>query len=288
MGIVKRKKSKKRKYKKIKGVKYIAQKLRKYFPKRYKTYSEALVRAYQIKDKISESGQKVGVLSIFDVERIKRIPKQVPEFPDSLSNPDNRYYFAIDDMLNEISTETSNEIFFSSEIGEDDDFEIQGGTELPALAYEENFKNFVSFLESQRRSNRIDYNDLRVLATEPIYNTKNKRWESKIIITDTDGNPDTIDPEVQKVLSEFNPSIKYSLAPSEEEKKSSKKKTREIGLSQAEIEAQKEIAIEQLKSNERKEKEKQKTLQKALDMVMANKMSWEKYDELLARLYPDK
>lgn len=288
MGIAKRKYSKKRKYKKIKGVKYISQKLRKYFPKRYKTYSEALVRAYQIKDIISQRGQKVGVLAIFDVERIKRIPKQVPEFPESLSNPDNRYYFAVAEMLNEISTETSNEIFFTSNIEDEDGYELQGGTELPSLAYENNFKNFVDFLETQRRINRIDYNDLRVLATQPIYNRSSKRWESKIIITDTEGNPDTLDPEVKKVVDEFNPNVKYKITSSQEVSKKGKKKIGSTGLSQAEIDAQKEIAIQQLKSNERKEINKQKTLQKALDMVMANKMSWERYDELFAKLYPDK
>lgn len=287
MGIAKRKYSKKRKYKKIKGVKYISQKLRKYFPKRYKTYSEALVRAYQIKDIISQRGQKVGVLAIFDVERIKRIPKQVPEFPESLSNPDNRYYFAVYDLLNEISTETSNEIFFTSKIEDEDGYEIQGGTELPPLAYEDHFKNFVNFLESQRRINRIDYNDLRVLATPPIYNRSSKRWESEIIITDTDGNPDTIDPEVKKVINEFNPSVKYMGSPTPTPKKE-KKKTGATGLSPAEIEAQKEFAIEQLKSKERIEIEKEKTLQKALDMVMSGKMSWERYDKLFAKLYPDK
>jgi hypothetical protein len=288
MGIAKRKYSKKRKYKKIKGVKYISQKLRKYFPKRYKTYSEALVRAYQIKDIISQRGQKVGVLAIFDVERIKRIPKEVPEFPESLSNPDNRYYFAVYEMLNEISTETSNEIFFSSNIEDEDGYEIQGGTELPPLAYEEHFKNFVNFLESQRKINRIDYNDIRVLATQPIYNRSTKRWESKIIITDTDGNPDTIDPDVQKVIDEFNPNVKYMGAPTPVPSKKGKKKTGATGLSQAEIDAQKEFAIEQLKSKERIEIEKEKTLQKALDMVMAGKMSWDRYDQLFAKLYPDK
>ena len=95
----------------------------------------------------------------------KRIlPKKedkLPTFPSELSEPDERYYWGLFDMLTIIQNETlkDDNLFFKSELSGQEDLLIQGGVKIePTLEefYQKNFKNFVNFLDQQRKTDKID------------------------------------------------------------------------------------------------------------------------------------
>lgn len=286
----------KKKHKKLKGVKYIAYKLVKYFGKKYPTYSQALPRAKELKAEMDQRGMKVGVLSIFELQRKHRVPKEIPYIDTDLTSPDDTYYFNLVNVVNGLSTKASNEIYFKSEVpGTEDLGLIQGGVEPTPGLYENYFKNFVSFIDLQRRNNLIDYSDIRVLCTEPVYDPTTKTWISRIVVTDPEGNYDQnsqLDPSVQSVIDSFESEVKY-IEPSlpklyEKKPKEKRAKGEDESVEIERIKAQKELEIERLKAQTAIEIEKEKTLQKAMEMVMQGKMTWERYDELLERLYPKK
>lgn len=289
------KKPKLRKSKKVKGVKYIAYKLIKYFGKKYPTYTKALPRAKELKAEMDARGMKVGVLSIFELQRKHRIPKEVPYIDDVLTSPDDTYYFNLVNLINGLTTKASNEIYFRSEIPGSEGFGlIQGGTQQPDGLYAEHFKNFVSFIDQQRKNNLIDYGDLRVLCTQPEYDPKLKIWISRIVIADPSGNygkDSDLDAQVLGVLSAFDSETTYlETLPKLYEKKTKEKRSKsdDQAIEIEKIKAQKEIEVERLKAQTAIEIEKEKTLQKAMELVMQGKMTWERYDELLDRLYPKK
>ena len=106
---------KKKKYKKLKGVRYIAQKLRKYYPKRYPSFNSALDRARIILQELQAQGKPVSVVNMFGVERVPRIPKEeMPEIPEEYL--DVQDFFDISDYPSIIETKLPINLFISSKV----------------------------------------------------------------------------------------------------------------------------------------------------------------------------
>ena len=59
----------KKKKKKFKGTRYVANVLKKYFNKKYPTYTAALPKAREVTDKLRESGQKFTVKNVESIVR---------------------------------------------------------------------------------------------------------------------------------------------------------------------------------------------------------------------------
>lgn len=177
--------------KKTKGVRYIAQRLRKYFPKKYKTYSEALAKAREINSSISSSGGKVNLESIFNLERKKRGPKKpqetAPEIDPALL--ESRAFWNLEDYPNLIATNTDR-IWFRSKISPAGLPDIQGG-DTPS--YHDYFSEYVAFCNklmklSPNQPPKSDDAPL-VCCTEP--KLLGDKWISLIIGADT--NNDELD-----------------------------------------------------------------------------------------------
>jgi len=153
------KKSKKRRPKQRrpkKGVRYIAQKLRKYYPKRYKNYNEALEKARKIKSELDLRSEKiekrVNLKNIFSVERIPRQPKdEKPEIPEKFYDAFN--YFEVIDVAFEIQTQLPENVYVKSKISKEslpllrgltdneEKFKAETGKELE----EEYFSDFIKW-----------------------------------------------------------------------------------------------------------------------------------------------
>ena len=73
-----------------KGIRYIAQKLRKYYPKRYKNYNEALVKARvvftELNSRQDAKSKKVNLRNIFSVELSERLGYNQGEIKKSAQN----------------------------------------------------------------------------------------------------------------------------------------------------------------------------------------------------------
>jgi len=84
---------------------------------------------------------------------------------------------------------TTNRVYFTSELtplGTDD---MQGGTNVE---YETTFADYVNYINAMKQqtdpSERRYETDWMITTTQPVWNRAKKRWESKIISTDADGN----------------------------------------------------------------------------------------------------
>lgn len=188
-----KKKSKQRRPKK--GVRYIAQKLRKYYPKRYSNYNEALIKARLIKSELDlrseEKEKRVNLRNIFSVERIPKKPKdEEPTIPEKFYDAFD--YFYIIDVADEISTQLPKNVYVESKISKANLPLIQGMTNNI-----ENFKNDTGKeLEDEYFSDFIKYgNTLQVLSDNkyPMFYTflppirKNGKWIMYLVSSDDDG-----------------------------------------------------------------------------------------------------
>ena len=231
----------------------------------------------------------------------KRIlPKKedkLPTFPSELSEPDERYYWGLFDMLTIIQNETlkDDNLFFKSELSGQEDLLIQGGVKIePTLEefYQKNFKNFVNFLDQQRKTDKIDLgsgSELRIIATQPV---KDKdRWVSTIKIVNTEGNTDISD-ELRDALEEYSPEQKYE--GSAKPKLTKVKEPSPLKLSASEqiemekINATERVAIEKIKSEERVRLERVAKMDKYYQDALAGKITWERYDKLVDDLFREK
>ena len=179
---------KKRKYKKkYRGVRYIAKVLQKYGGKKYKKYSDAIAKSKSVLSELESKGQKVKVSTVMGVVRTPRKPKEQPKLSKIFLEP-QPYFFLASDYPNEIF-KTSNEITFFSDLFNSGVDEIQGG-EKPS--YKKNFSGFVNYLNKQIKEREKAY-DYRVMCTPLEYDKKNKRWVTKIIAIDPDGDDSDFD-----------------------------------------------------------------------------------------------
>ena len=172
----------------FKGVRYIANTLKKYFKGKYGSYAEALPRAREIHADLMKRGEKVGVKSIFPMERKTRKPKEQPGevvFPPELLVPTN--FFNLGDYPSLIAF-TSNNVFFESKLYSQSLPEIQGGD---VVEYQEYFAPFVSFINSmmalEGEKSTTYETDWWVRCTPPIKVGPN-RYVSKIISCDGSGD----------------------------------------------------------------------------------------------------
>ena len=226
-----------------------------------------------------------------------------PTFPSELSDPSERYYWGLFDLILLIQNATLKEdnLFFESEIAGQEDLSIQGGVPIepnPEEFYRKYFKNFVNFLDIKRKEGEIDLGSgsaLRIVATEP--KKFKDKWVSLIQVTDADGNSDLPD-EVEAVLLQYNPSEIYQGGSAPKEGKKSQTSQKMSASEQIEIEkikAQERYAIEKLKSEERIATETEKTkrdrnakIEKLYEKALNGEISWDRYDKLVDDLFREK
>jgi hypothetical protein len=260
--------------KKKRGEKYDFKDVQKYASSIYPNFKETSYKSLKISSVLSAKPTEL----LSTQRNAPKLTETPPFFPLSLISPDDRYYFDVASMIKDIEAKTSNEIFFISEVLGSEGLIFQGGTQLPVDFYNKNFQNIVTFLDKKRSEKKIDYTDIRILCTPPKRNLKTKIWESKIILTDSDGNiGETIEPSIKAVLDEFDPNEKYTFTKIEFVKP--------VKVAGKPTPAAEQVFLQE--SKERIDVEKQKTLQKALEMVQKKEMTWDQYDKLLSRLYPE-
>lgn len=188
-----KKRSKQRRPKK--GVRYIAQKLRKYYPKRYKNYNDALIKARLIKSELdlrSDAKEKRVILrNIFSVERIPKKQKvEEPKIPEKFYEAYN--YFEIIDVADEIGTQLPDNVYVESKISKSDLPLLKGMTDNVAKFKSETGKE----LEEEYFSDFIRWgNELQAISENkyPMFYTflppirKNGKWVMYLVSSDDGG-----------------------------------------------------------------------------------------------------
>ena len=178
--------------KKVKGTRYVANVLKKYFKKRYPTYNSALPKAREIVAQLKLQGLKVNTRNVRGLGvQYKRLPKaktkQAPYLFYRLLQP--MPYFNLQDYPVYIKN-TTNEIFFVSPLFNQEVEEIQGGTKPK---YSKTFSGYVDFVNKEiadqgGRENQYE-TDYRVVCLPPEYNKVTKRWESQIVSINAKDEP---------------------------------------------------------------------------------------------------
>jgi hypothetical protein len=242
---------------------------------------------------------KISKRAVVSGKPIKKVilPKKeekLPTFPSELNDPDQRYYWGVFDMLTLIQNATLKEdnLFFNSEIAGQEELLIQGGVKFeptPEEFYKQNFKNFVNFLDLQRKADKIDLgsgSELRIIATQPV---KDKdRWISTIKIVNQDGNED-LSADLTNVLDEYIPEQSYEgSTKAKQQKQPSIKLSASEKLELEKIQAQERVAMEQIKSNEKVRLERVAKMDKYYQDALAGKITWERYDKLVDDLFREK
>jgi hypothetical protein len=251
---------------KYKGTRYVAKVLKKYFKKKYPTYNSALPKAREINDLLKKSGQKLTVKNVSELIRKKRGPKQqkktAPELFYKLKTP--LYYFDLVDYPTYIN-DTTSEIHFVSKLFNEPDYEIQGGQRQP---YSNLFSSYVNYVNSIIDDDSDDYaNEYMVMATEPVYNNQNKRWESEIISTDKSGQQkdygfDSGQPPVSSIATQQKSTIRSQ--------KIQERKEEKIQKSQQTIQKELDLKLS-----------KEKSRQLAMELFLKNKISKLEYKRMI-------
>lgn len=169
-----------------KGVKYIADKLYTYYPKKFPKKYLAKNKAREINKQLKVLNLPATLKNINSLVRKQRTGRKgAPTIDSGLLKLS--YYFELADYPVYIAR-TSNEIFFTSKLFPSGVKEIQGGT-LPV--FESTFAPFVSYVNSISKFSNPDEKrydtEWNVTCTPPVFNPSKKRWESKIISTDANG-----------------------------------------------------------------------------------------------------
>jgi len=176
---------------KIKGVRYIAEKLNKYFVKKYPSKKSASEKAKEILLTLNSNGEKVTIKNISKLIRTPRgsSPKkgEAPKIYRELAIPSEYYQLA--NYPNWIQL-TTNEVWFDSKISPDELPMIQGGA---SIEYSDYFKSYVDYANEMVALSEGDIDSLNmeylVVCTKPNKKNARKRWESQIICIGTDGMP---------------------------------------------------------------------------------------------------
>jgi len=206
-------KNKKKTKRPKKGVRYIAQKLRKYYPKRYKNFNEALIKSRLIKSELdlrSESKEKkVNLKNIFSIERIpKKIKDLEPNIPDLFYEAKN--YFEIIDVPFQISSQLPDNVYVESKISKSNLPLLQGMTDNEEKYKSETGNN----LEEDYFKDFLDYgNDLQKLSDNkyPMFFVflppirKNGKWVMYLVSSDDEGIKCDygFDPEIKTIPSDI-------------------------------------------------------------------------------------
>lgn len=193
-GVSNSKKQKKSKRAK-KGVRYIAQKLRKYYPKRYKNFNEALVKARIIKSELDlrsdEKTKRVNLRNIFSIERIpKKTKEDEPKIPDEFYIAKN--YFEVVDVPFRIQAQLPNNVYVESKISSEKLPLLKGMTDNQKnykeatgndLA-EDYFKDFLDYGNELQRLSDNQY-PMFFVYLPPI--RKNGKWVMYLVSSDDEG-----------------------------------------------------------------------------------------------------
>ena len=182
-----------------KGIRYIAQKLRKYYPKRYKNFNEALVKSRVIFDELSkrtdEKLKRVNLRNIFSVERIPKKPKDVePTIPSGFYEP--KPYYDIGNEFDLIELQLPDNVYIESKVSKSNLPILQGDVdnatniqnEFQQDPYEVYFKDFVDYGNKMLELSQGDTSDdvtCFYTYTKPI--RKNGKWVMFIISSDDKG-----------------------------------------------------------------------------------------------------
>ena len=214
-----------RKRKKIKGIGYIANVLRKYKPNSFKNQKSALEKAREIKKELK--GESITIKKVLSFVVKKRVGKV--ELPTFLAEP--RYYFELVDFPDSIVTEVDKRIKFKSNISRKELPMIQGGTPTQLSSQEvyklyfDGYVNYINKLISQsvtigNSTWGTDDDNYLIICTKP--NAKNVSY-IKSVKYDKEGNLVEEDYGFDAENPDFIPT-KISLEEEDDKKEEKKKK----------------------------------------------------------------
>jgi hypothetical protein len=172
--------------KKFKGTRYVANVLRKYFKKKYPTYTAALPKAREVTEQLKSRGLRFTIKNVELLVRKHRPKKEAPtaKAPELFYKLKNAVpYFNLVDYPTYIH-DTTDEIHFISGLFNADVDSVQGGKRP---SYSKTFSEFVNFANKQINPDEYTFEYL-VQALPPQWNKETKRWESKIATVTTDGD----------------------------------------------------------------------------------------------------
>lgn len=207
---------------KHKGVQYIAQKLVKYYPKKFSGYKAALPEARLVYAQISDAGERVTVKNIRSKISIpRRKIKGAPVLPALMSEPIN--YFEMNTYIELISKLPDNILFKSKIIPSTVQQPIKGGG---SYSYEELFKPFVDYCNAMAGEVKeqtgdmpdSDFADWYVRCTQPVPDKRKKGiWLSNIISCDSRGNEFDYGFDPKKPATEVKKPVVSGTEPVEQE-----------------------------------------------------------------------
>lgn len=178
------------KYKPVfKGVRYITNKILKYYPKRYASRTLASQQAHEIYDKLKASGTKVTLRNAFKLippKELKNPPKQVAPVLDIKLLEQTNYFHLLDYPLLILSTPEKPELVFESNIIPVGLEPIMAGFEYDYTDYFKPYVDYIDKLRANEHSTMYSY-EWYVRCTEPVYNKDKKIYISRIIGCDADG-----------------------------------------------------------------------------------------------------
>lgn len=210
--------------KKFKGTRYVANVLRKYFKKKYPSYTSALPKAREVTEQLKAQGLRFTIKNVELLVRKHRPTKVAPVAPSNV--PELFYklknavpYFNLVDYPTYIH-DTTSEIFFVSNLFNQDVETVQGGKRPP---YSKTFSDFVNFANHQINPDEYTFEYL-VQTFPPQWNKETKRWEAKITTVTADGDERDYgfepsgEPTIESIEQKISPRPSKELPPKKEEK----------------------------------------------------------------------
>lgn len=228
-------------YKK-KGETYDLKEVRQLASSLYPNFRETPLKGIRKRDILSATPR-----SLLSSQRgFQKPSKEAPAYklPPEFTDPNERFYYDLADLIGSMEAEIPNDVFFISELAGSEGVIIQGGTKLePDIEtfYVQNFQNLVAYLDKQRQSGQFkdeSGGDFRIVCTPAKFDKKNNRWISRIVMVDAEGNEigsDGFDPDASIVMDGFNPNEKYASEQAPVKPKGTKKPVPSGALSPEEI-----------------------------------------------------
>jgi hypothetical protein len=192
---------------KIKGVRYIANSLRKYQKRKYPNYRYALEQAKIINAQLVKDKKNVTLRNIWSISRGK--PKRSRPYIDPFLLQPNPYFTLLD--YDFYIKRCSNNVVFQSTLSPSTLEDIQGGSSIDSEEYFLDFIRYCNILKAQTNSEEDRYiSEWQILCTQP-YKVKGV-WTSTIISVNEKGeqtnygfNPDQPSAEPQPYKPEPKP-----------------------------------------------------------------------------------